>query len=234
MLVAIDKLRLPNETTGIPRLRDEPFLISEYAAAFRYYGGWGEFPPITADQDMLILDGATRYLAAVQADVDEVEVEIIECENDQQRLLVAAGSNAQHGKRWNSKDITAIALFADRIGVEPDELARVMRVRVERITRVPVTTVVRRKGKTEKEERIYSKAAVRFALRDRILTEAQEQTMRKISTPNMADRILLDLIRIDTLDALPELNIDTAASVATVQEILARWLERDAHLLSAA
>lgn len=234
MLLPIDRLRLPNETTPIPRLRDEPYLVSEYAAAFRYYGSWGEFPPVTVDQDMLILDGVTRYLGAVEADIDEAEVEVIECDSDAQRLLIAAEANAQHGKRWNNKDVTTIALLADRIGVEPAELARAMRVRVERVTRVPVTTVARRRDGKKVEERTYAKAAVRFALRDRVLTEAQEATMLSITTPNTADRILLDLLRIDTLDALPELNPDTYTNALAVQEVIARWITRDAHLLKAA
>jgi ParB-like chromosome segregation protein Spo0J len=235
--VAIDKLRVPNSDTEIPRLRQEAYLVSEYAAAMRLYDGWGDFPEIACDQDYLVLDGVHRVLAAQAAGVAKVDARIIACETPAQRLLVAAELNARHGKRWESKDVARLAILADRYGVEAESLATAMRVRVERIERVPVTTVVRKSLKAsepDREERIYAKRAARWAIQGRTLTEAQEQVVKSLTTPNTADKILSDLIRLHELDALPPLNEDSYRDLLAVQEILSVWATRDQHLLEAA
>lgn len=233
-LVPVDKLRLPNETTLIPRLREDPYLVTEYAAAMRYYGGWGDFPPAVCDQEYLVLGGVTRVLAALEADVDKVKVTIVECESAADRLLVAVADNAVHGKRWSSKDAVNLALLAERMGVTASDVAIALRVRVERVERVPVTTVVRRSNGKSFEEKVYLKRAVRAALRNRVLSEQEEAVMARITTPNSADLLLLDLLRIGSLDALPPLNAESYRSLVAVQQVLTDWLARDAHLLGAA
>lgn len=231
--VPIDRLRLPNDETEIPRLREEPYLVSEYAAVMRLYDGWGDFPPVICDQEFLVLDGVHRTLAAIEVGISKVPYKTMECADAAERLLAAASFNSQHGKRWTSKDITKVTLFAERIGVSSDVLAQAMRVRVERIERVPVGSVLRRKNGEEVEERIYIKRAVRFAMRDRVLTESQEAMMESLTTPNLADALLLDLIRIAALDALPQLNVDSYKNVLAVQALLDGWVRRDEHLLGA-
>jgi len=228
-LVSIDQLRIPNDTTAIPRLRSEAFLVSEYAAAMRVYGGWGDFPPATCDQEKLILDGVTRVLAALQADVAEVPIETRECADDGERLLVAIEANSTHGKRWSAKDTTNLVILADRMGVETGPLARALRVTVDRVERVPVTTVIR--GKTE--ERVYAKRAARKAVMGRVLTEQEHGVMRAIQTPLLADRLLLDLLRLHELDALPALNPESFQTVLAARAILDEWIARDEHALEA-
>jgi hypothetical protein len=228
-VVPVDQLRIPNETTAIPRLRSEAFLVSEYAAAMRLYSGWGDFPPVLIDQENLILDGVTRVLAALDAEVAEAMVEVRKCKNDGERLLAAVAANSMHGKRWSSKDTTNIVILADRMGVETGELARVMRVSVERVERVPITTVSR--GKTE--IRVYAKRAARRSVMNRVLSEREYSVMRSIATPLLADRLLLDLLRLHELDALPVLNVESYATVLAAKTILDEWLARDGHALEA-
>ena len=233
-LVPVDRLRLPNDSTIIPRLRSETYMASEYAAAMRLYGGWGEFPPIVCDQELLVLGGVTRVQAAGIAGVDEVPVRVVECATAADRLLIAAADNAVHGKRWSARDITVIGLTAERVGLPVGELATAMRVKVERIERLPLTTVVRRgAGGEPVEERVYAKRAARHAVRGRVLSE-EEELMRRLSTPNQADQILLDLIRLGQLEAFPPLTPEAAQNLLAVQELLAGWYERDRHLLEAA
>jgi hypothetical protein len=228
-VVPVDQLRIPNATTAIPRLRTESFLVSEYAAAMRLYGGWGDFPPILCDQDNLVLDGVTRVLAAIAAEVDQAHVEIQVCENDGERLLLAVGANSAHGKRWSVKDTTNIVILADRMGVNERELASVMRVSIEHIERVPITTVSR--GKTE--IRVYAKRAARRAVMGRVLTEHEHAVMRSIATPHFADRLLLDLLRLHELNALPTLNPESFQTVVAARSILDEWIDRDGHALEA-
>lgn len=230
-LVAIDRLRLPNDETLIPRLRDEPYLVSEYAAAMRVYDGWGAFPAVETDQDGLVLSGVHRVLAATEVGISRVPVKRHECTDAAERLLIAAAGNALHGRRWSTKDIVKVALFAERIGVPQGQLARAMCLSETKLQRIPVTTVMRR-GTTE--ERIYAKRAVRHAVRGRVLSESEERVMLDLTTPNLADAILLDLLRLGELDALPTLDVDSYRSVTTAIELLTGWLARDSHLLEAA
>jgi ParB-like chromosome segregation protein Spo0J len=230
-LIPIDQLRLPNDETAIPRLREEAYLISRYVAAMRLYDGWGEFPEVTVDQENLVLDGVHRVEAALRTDIVQVPANVVECETDAERLLLAAELNATHGAPWSSKDITKVAILAERFGVEASDLASVMRVKVERIERVPITTVIRKT--TNREEKVYAKKAVRGALRGRVLTETEEEVMLQLTTPNKADTLLLDLIRLDALDALPQLDHDSRRNVVRVQSLLQTWLERDEHLFDA-
>jgi len=232
-LISLSQLRLPTHETAIPRLRDEPFLVNEYAQAFRLYDGWGEFPPIVVDQEMLVLSGVHRTLAAIEAGLDEAEAEIRECGSDAERLLIAIEENARHGKGWSTKDRTRIVILAERMGIETTEIAHALRIRVEKVQRIPVTTVARRRNGQTEEVRVYAKQSVRASVRGRLLTEREAQLMASISTPHPADTLLVDLLRIDELDALPVLSQDSAQTVVRSIEILSRWLERDRHALEA-
>lgn len=239
-LVPIDQLRLPNDETAIPLFRHDPYLIAEYAAAMRLYEGWGEFPPIVTDQEFLVLSGCTRVQAALASGlVALVPTDVVECDDDSQRVLIASEGNATSGQRWARKDLTKIALTAERVGLPTDQLARALRVKVERIERLPITTV-RRYGaataatdRTEWEERVYAKRAVRQAVRDRVLSAEEEAVMRSITTPNTADLILRDLLRLDRLNALPVLTRDSYRDARAVLGVVDAWLERDRHLIEA-
>jgi hypothetical protein len=230
-LVPIDQLRLPNDDTEIPRLRYEPYLVSRYAAAMKLYEGWGDFPPAVTDQEWLALDGVHRIEAAYRAGVTMVPVEVEQCDDAATRLLVAARLNATHGAPWASKDITRVAILAERVGLPMSELAVALRVKVERVERVPITSVLR--TRTDREEKVYAKRAVRNVVRGRVLTEHEEEVMLQLTTPNKADVLLLDLIRLHALDALPPLDTDSRRNLLRAQRVLEEWLERDEHLFEA-
>lgn len=231
--VPTSTLTLPDETTAIPRLRFEAFLVSDYAAAMRFYGSWGDFPPAIVDQDGLVICGVHRVMAAIECGFD-AKVKTVPFDNPQDRLLYAASDNATHGRKWSTKDLTHVVLLAERFGIPSGTVAEAMRVKVEKVERVPVTSVIRKTTKGNVEEKTYVKRGVRHALRGRVLDENEEQTMRELTTPNLADKILLDLLRLDRLDALPELNPDSYKAAIAVQAMLDRWIERDRHLLEAA
>jgi hypothetical protein len=232
-LVAIDRLRIPNDETAIPLLREDTYLVSEYASAMRLYGGWGDFPSILCDQEYLVIGGVTRVLAARVAEVAKVPCNIQAFEDAGARLLAAAADNAQHGKRWESRDVARIGILAERFGVETEALAQAMRVTTRRIERVPVVTVMRGRGKEAVEEKLYAKRAVRPRA-GRLMTEREAAVMDKLGSPHAADRLLEDLIRLDELGVLPPLNAESHRIVVTAQRVMANWLERDAHLLAVA
>ncbi|MCR4338790.1 MAG: hypothetical protein NUW01_02770 [Gemmatimonadaceae bacterium] len=226
-LIAIDRLRVPNDETILPRLREDGYLVSEYVAAMQVYDGWGEFPPIVTDQDLLILDGVTRILAGQRAKITKVPVIIEKCETAGERLLVAARGNASNGKRWDHQAMTRMTILAERFGVDVGDLAIALHVPVSRIERVPISTITRN-GISEK---VYTKRAVRPQLRGKELTEAQVGLMRQITTPNPANRILKDLLRLAELDALPALDEGSHRDLLRVRMVLDEWEARDAHLL---
>jgi hypothetical protein len=106
-----------------------------------------------------------------------------------------------------------------------------LRVKVERVERVPITSVLR--TRTDREEKVYAKRAVRNVVRGRVLTEHEEEVMLQLTTPNKADVLLLDLIRLHALDALPPLDTDSRRNLLRAQRVLEEWLERDEHLFEA-
>src|SRR5262245_28631359 len=196
--VAVSSLVIPNEETVIPLLRHDQFLVSEYATAMRHvYGGtWGDFPSIKIDQDNLVLCGVHRVLAAQEVGVRRAPAERVKCETPAERILIAAGDNATHGARWRHQDVANLALVAERFGVPKDMLATSLRVPVTKIERIPVTTVARRTEAGMVEERVYVKRGVRSFVKDRVLSEAEEASMRSIATPLPADRLLVQILRL--------------------------------------
>lgn len=230
--VAIDRVRIPNDETLLPLLREEVFLRNEYRQAFIAYGGWGDFPPVTVDQDYLILDGVTRILAAQEAGVSEVEVLVVNCSTVEERLRIAARGNATHGKRWESRDIVKLANLADRFGIPRDELASDLRIPVTKIERIPVATAIRTTVSGEKErELVYLKRPVRQALSGRELTPRQEWLMEELSTASMADVVLADFVRLANLEALPTMNEKSRETAEAAKVAIDEWIARDQHLL---
>jgi hypothetical protein len=231
--VRIADLTIPNDETLIPSLRNERYLVSEYAQAMRLYGSWGEFPEGIIDQDGLVLDGVHRVLAAQEAGITQGKMRRVHCDTAAERLRIAAASNAKQGQRWSNKQIANLALVAERVGLPVEDLASDLGVPPEKIMRIPMVGVVRITQEGPAERKVYAKKAARPGLRERVLSEEEAEIMRQITTPNPADKILLDLIRLHQLDALPELNPDSYRNVLAVQQILTEWEARDQHILEA-
>lgn len=231
--IPIIDLTIPSDDTVIPRVRIDTFLQSEYRQAFLAYGGWGDFPPITVDQNYLVLDGVTRVLAAESADIDKAKAKLINCD-DAERLLIVAQSNATHGKRWEPRDIVILTNLAERFKVDPKDLAGALRVPISRIERIPVATVQKETvGGGNERERIYVKRSVRSALAGRVITERQAAMMDALSTPNAANLVLEDFLRLAELGALPPLDPGILEVIENVREQLDLWVARDDHLLTA-
>lgn len=105
--VALGDLELT--LSGNHQVRAETDLdrVNEYALAMRDNGGAQLFPPIVVRRkpsgELIIIDGNHRGLAAEQADVNELQAQVITC-SDEAHAVMSYLLNKGHGKPFEEQD----------------------------------------------------------------------------------------------------------------------------------
>lgn len=97
-----------------------------------------DLPPIIVDQKRRIVDGFHRARAYRLAFGEKAEIpcEVREYASDAELLLDAIAANAQHGKPLSNADRRKCVVLAERHGVTVEQLASVLNVRVQRVTKL--------------------------------------------------------------------------------------------------
>lgn len=126
--------------------------VSELVRAIR---GENTLPPIVVDRaSKRVIDGFHRkraYLRVLGPD-GEVPVELKDYANETELLKDAVSRNAAHGRKFDQQDRTRSALMLERAGLNPHEIAVVLRTTEERVRELITIRVVHvdSAGKIEK------------------------------------------------------------------------------------
>lgn len=109
-----------------PRIEFSQKLVENYSNAIKF------LPPVTINQDNILIDGWHRWKAHKMANKDEIEVEIIRVESEKELRKLAYKLNSNHGLQLSNKEKSNFA--NEMIGeISAKELAEVLSVDVDTI-----------------------------------------------------------------------------------------------------
>jgi len=136
MIKKISAAKLVWDTSLYPRHDVSEVHVCQLADALKA----GEsFPPILIDSKTLrIIDGVHRWKACIKhfGDATSIECETEKFGSEQEMFLRAIEANTAHGLRLTPFEQTRVITLADEKRINREDLARVLRITVDRIERV--------------------------------------------------------------------------------------------------
>ena len=154
-------------------------------------------PPIVIDQKGRVIDGFHRVRAHQRLKIDEIMAEVKKVADDKEFLLESIRYNSQHGKPMDRHDQVRCAHLAERLEVDPDLIAGVLHMPVDKFEALTLA----RTARGSYDEPVSIKGTIGH-MRGQKLTEFQRTVNKKCGGMSQSyyPNRLIDLIQGDLVN----------------------------------
>jgi len=130
-----------------PRIKTDPSLVQKYARSLEL------LPPISVNQDNILIDGWHRWTAHKEAKAPTIQVVVTRTASERELYALACESNAAHGWQMDreSKRQAAIRLYG--LNYTAEEIGRLISWRKDDV--LDATRAIREEEEKERDRRIF-------------------------------------------------------------------------------